>query len=87
MDESAVKAFLGIKEGETAESFAGFMAAHGNDLTAALADYLENAVDAGSKNGSAEYTAWCATAAKEILSGKYASLDDVQKAADAFAAS
>ncbi|MBO4319955.1 MAG: hypothetical protein J5857_05745 [Treponema sp.] len=87
MDEAAVKTFLNIKAGNTADTFAGFMAIHGGDLTASVADYLENAVDAGSKNGSGEYTAWCASTAKDIMAGKYASLADVQKAADAFAAS
>lgn len=86
MDEAGVRDFLGIKPGETEESFTGFMAAHGNDLVAALAEYIENSVDAGSKNGSAEYTAWCAAAAKDIIGGKYAALSDVQTAADAFAA-
>lgn len=87
MDEAAVKKFLGIQSGETAETFAGFMASHGNDLTAALGEYLENAVDAGSKNGSDEYSAWCIVAAKDVIGGKYGSLADVQSAADTFAAS
>ncbi|MBQ2601437.1 MAG: hypothetical protein II584_03490 [Treponema sp.] len=63
------------------------MAEQGNDLAAALAEYIENSVDAGSKNGSAEYSAWCSTAAKDIIGGKYKSIADVQTAADAFAAS
>ncbi|MBR6079586.1 MAG: hypothetical protein IKP60_05445 [Treponema sp.] len=85
MDEAAVKTFLGIKAGETEETFASFMAEHGNNLEAAIAEYLENAVDAGSKNGSAEYSAWCSTTAKDIIAGKYATLADVQTAADTFA--
>ncbi len=86
MDEAAVKKFLGIQSGETEETFAGFMESHGNDLAASLGEYLENAVDAGSKNGSAEYSAWCLAAAKDIMGGKYGSLADVQAAADAYAA-
>lgn len=85
MDEAAVKNFLGLKAGETEESFAGFMSANGNDLKAALAEYIENAVDAGSKNGSDEYKNWCVAAAADILGGKYSSLADVQSAADSFA--
>ncbi|MBP5176223.1 MAG: hypothetical protein ILP07_09975 [Treponema sp.] len=85
MDEAAVKNFLLIKPGDAEETFKGFMSANGGNLEASVAQYLENAVDAGSKNGSAEYTAWCAAAAKDIIGGKYASLADVQSAADAFA--
>lgn len=85
MDEAAVKTFLAIKAGDCEDTFNGFMSANGGNLEASVAQYLENAVDGGSKNGSAEYTAWCVAAAKDILGGKYSSLADVQKAADAFA--
>ncbi len=87
MDEAAVKTFLGVKPGDSEDTFNGFMSANGGNLEASLAQYLENAVDAGSKNGSAEYTSWCAATAKDILGGKFASLADVQSAADSFAAS
>ena len=87
MDEGKVKAFLNIKAGTTEDStFEAFKAEHGGDLTASVADYLDAAVDAGSMNGSPDYMAWCKTAAADIIGGKYASLADVQAAADAFAA-
>ena len=87
MDEAKVKAFLNIKAGTTEDStFESFKSEHGGDLTASVADYLDAAVDAGSMNGSPDYMAWCKTAAADIIGGKYASLADVQAAADAFAA-
>ena len=87
MDEAKVKAFLNIKAGTTEDStFEAFKAEHGGDLTASVADYLDAAVDAGRMNGSPDYMAWCKTAAADIIGGKYASLADVQAAADAFAA-
>ncbi len=87
MDEAQVKAFLNITAGTTEETFASFMSAHGGDLGASVADYLEAAVDGGKLNGSDDYKAWCAGTAKDILGGKYGSLADVQSAADAFVAS
>ncbi len=88
MDEAKVKEFLKISAGSAEETaFSDFLGNNGGDLTSAIAEYLDAAVDAGSKNGSPEYQTWCKGVAADILGGKYASLADVQAAADAFAAS
>ena len=70
MDEAAVKNFLLIKPGDAEETFKGFMSANGGNLEASDAQYLENAVDAGSKNGSAEY-GYKVTLAKRVWLAKH----------------
>lgn len=85
MDENKVKEFLKVTQGDTLDTFTSLMESTGGNLESTVSQYLTGVLEAGSENGSDKFVAWCENAAKDVLAGKYASLDDVQKAVESIA--